>query len=144
MVAIARPEGLSARDIAVSGMRAQRTRISVIANNVANAMTTRTPQGGAFRRQLTIFRGERIGPVVNPERFGVRVKAVQSDLSPLRQVFDPSHPDANAEGYVLFPNVNVSEEMVNLVAAQRAYEANVAVIASASRFTEKSLELLRV
>jgi flagellar basal-body rod protein FlgC len=141
---IAKPEGLSPRDIAVSGMKAQRVRMSVIANNVANAMTTRTPQGGAFRRQLAIFRGENIRPTVDPAKFGVRVKAVQSDLSPLRPVFDPTHPDANADGYVLYPNVNVSEEMVNLVAAQRAYEANVAVIASAGRMNDKSLELLRV
>ena len=140
---IARPEGLSPRDIAVTGMKAQRVRISVIANNVANAMTTRTPEGGAFRRQLAIFRGENIRPVVDPAKFGVRVKGVRSDLSPLRPVFDPSHPDANVDGYVLYPNVNVSEEMVNLVAAQRAYEANVAVIASAGRMSDKSLEILR-
>ncbi len=135
--------GLSPREIAVSGMRAQRTRINVIANNMANVLTTRTPQGGAFRRQIAVFRGQQIQPLMNPRRFGVEVMAVENDPSPLRSVYDPSHPDANAEGYVAYPNVDVSAEMVNLVSAQRAYEANVGVITSGGRIHDAAMEILR-
>ena len=135
--------GLSPREIAVSGMRAQRTRMNLIANNLANVMTTRTPEGGAFRRQVAVFKGQQIQPLMNPRRFGVEVSAVRNDPSPLRSVYDPSHPDANDEGYVSYPNVDVSTEMVNLVTAQRAYEANVTVIASGSRIHDAAMEILR-
>ena len=77
---------ISARDIAVSGLKAQRTRMNFIANNIANAETTRTPDGGAFRRQVVIFRGEEIRRITNPERLGVSVKRIERDASPLRQV----------------------------------------------------------
>lgn len=136
-------EAISARDIAVSGLRAQRTRMNIIANNIANAETTRTPEGGAFRRQLTVLRGEQIHRGLNPDKVGVRVKRVESDMSPLKTVFDPSHPDANAEGYVDYPNVNLAVEMVDLIAAQRGYEANIAVIASGSRIRQRALDILQ-
>ena len=125
------------------GIKAQRVRMNVIANNIANAQTTRTPGGGPFRRQLAIFRGEQIGPTLKPERFGVHVKEIRSDDSPFRQVYDPSHPDANEDGIVLLPNVNLAVEMINLLAAQRAYEANVDVILTDRSMGEKALEILR-
>ena len=133
---------LSARAIAVSGLRAQRTRMNIIANNIANAETTRTPEGGAFRRQLTVFRGNEVKPGYNPAKMGVRVKGVVRDQSPFRTVHDPSHPDANADGYVNYPNVNIAVEMANLVSAQRAYEANVAVIVSNGRMGDAAMDLL--
>ena len=136
-------ESVSATNIAVQGLRAQRTRLNVIANNIANAQTTRTPEGGAFRRQLVVLQGGRLAPTLNPDSFGVRVKAIVDDESPLRQVFDPSHPDANAEGIVEYPNVNIAVEMVDLLSAQRAYEANIDVILSGRRMNEKALEILR-
>ncbi len=136
-------QSISATDIAVGGIRAQRFRMNVIANNIANALTTRTSQGGPFRRQMTIFRGEQIGPTLKPELFGVRVKEVVSDRSPFREVYDPTHPDANLDGIVLYPNVNISVEMINLLSAQRAYEANVAVIMTDRAMVDKALEIIQ-
>ena len=136
-------ESISATDIAVGAIRAQRFRMNVIANNVANAQTTRTPQGGPFRRQLAIFRGEQIGPTLKPEKFGVRVKEIVSDRSPFREVYDPTHPDANEDGIVLYPNVNLAVEMINLLTAQRAYEANVVVIMTDRSMGEKALEIIQ-
>jgi flagellar basal-body rod protein FlgC len=133
---------ISAREIAVSGLRAERTRMNVIANNIANAETTRTPEGGPFRRQLAVFRGQRLAGI--PARQGgVRVTKVIGDPSPFRLVYDPSHPDANAEGYVAFPNVSLAVEMVDLISAQRAYDANVAVLVSDRRMVEKALEIIQ-
>lgn len=137
-------EQISATEIAVSGLRAQRIRINVIANNIANALTTRTPNGGgAFRRQLAVFQGEQLMPTLDPSRFGVRVKGIVSDPSPLRSVYDPGHPDANKDGIVLYPNVDQSVELINLIAAQRAYEANIDVILSGRRMTQKALEIIQ-
>jgi flagellar basal-body rod protein FlgC len=136
-------ESISATDIAVGAIKAQRIRMNVIANNIANALTTRTPQGGPFRRQLAIFRGEQIGPTLKPEKFGVRVKEIVSDQSPFRQVYDPTHPDANEDGIVLYPNVNLAVEMIDLLTAQRAYEANVDVIMTSRSMGEKALEIIQ-
>ena len=135
---------ISATDIAVGGLKTQRVRMNVIANNIANALTTRSARGGAFRRQMAIIRGDQLQPAINPDRFGVRVKAVKTDYSPLRQVYEPGHPDADANGYVNYPNVDVAVEMVNLVAAQRAYDANVAVVVSDKRMRQKALDILQV
>ena len=136
---------VSAREIAVSGLRAQRTRMNVIANNIANAQTTRTEGGGgAFRRQLTLFRGEPFRPVAGPRPEGVRVPRIVSDPSPLRTVFDPQHPDADADGYVEYPNISLAVEMVDLISAQRAYEANLAVIASGKQMHERALGVMEV
>lgn len=136
-------EGISASDIAVSGLQAQRTRMNIIANNISNALTTRTPEGGTFRRQMVVLRGEQLMPTLNPEKFGVRVKEVIEDMSPFRVVYDPSHPDADVEGMVQYPNVNLATEMVNLVSAQRAYEANIDVILSARSMKQKALEIIQ-
>lgn len=138
-----RVNDVSAVDIAVSGLKAQRTRMNVIANNVANAETTRTPEGGPFRRQLAVFRGAQMKPGQPAAEYGVRVKKVVGDPSPFRLVYDPSHPDANAEGYVQYPNVSIAVEMVDLIAAQRAYDANVNVILSDRRMTQKAMEIIQ-
>lgn len=135
--------GISARDIAVSGLKAQRIRMNVIANNVANAETTRTPEGGPFRRQLAVFRGEQIRPGANPEKVGVRVKNIVSDPSPFRRAYMPDHPDADEAGYVTFPNISIAVEMADLVSAQRAYDANIAVIVSDKRMQQKALEIIQ-
>lgn len=136
-------EGVSAREIAVSGLQAQRTRMNVISNNIANAFTTRTPEGGAFRRQLAVFAGQPLTKSSKADNVGVRVEGVIADTAPLRSVYDPSHPDADAAGNVAFPNVNLAVEMADLVSAQRAYEANVAVLASGRRMTQKALDILQ-
>lgn len=136
-------EAVSARDIAVQGIRAQRTRMNIIANNIANAQTTRTAEGGPFRRQLAVFRGEQLGQAVDPSKFGVRVLDIIDDDSPFETVHDPTHPDANADGMVLYPNVNLAIEMINLVSAQRAYEANVDVILSDRAMSQRALDIIR-
>jgi flagellar basal-body rod protein FlgC len=117
--------------------------MNVIANNVANAETTRTPEGGPFRRQLAVFRGEQLKPGPNPEKLGVRVAKVVGDPAPFRSVYDPSHPDANAEGYVAYPNISIAVEMVDLISAQRAYDANIAVLVSDRRMAQKALEIIQ-
>lgn len=134
---------ISARQIAVSGLKAQRTRMNVIANNIANAETTRTPKGGAFRRQLAVLRGEQLKSGANPGKVGVRVTDVKPDMTPFKSVYDPSHPDANKEGYVNYPNINLAVEVVDMVSAQRAYEANIAVLTSDRRMNQKALEIIQ-
>ncbi len=134
---------ISANDIAVSGLKVQRARMNVIANNIANVETTRTPEGGVFQRQMVLLRGEEIKPGSNPERLGVRVKDVIRDTSPPRMVFDPQHPDADEEGMVAYPNINTAVEMVNLISAQRAYEANIAVITSGRQMKQRALDILQ-
>jgi len=136
-------ESVSSREIAVSGLRAQRARMNVIANNLANVGTTRTASGGPFRRQLAVFRGEQISPGSNGEKVGVRVSRIEGDPSAFPLVYEPNHPDANADGYVAYPNVNVAVEMVDMVSAQRAYEANIAVLVSDRRMTQKALEIIQ-
>lgn len=137
-------EAISAKEIAVSGLKAQRTQMDLIANNIANMLTTRTETGGPFRRQMAVFRAEELRKPLDPEKFGVRVKAVVPDMSPFKRVYEPGHPDADADGYVDYPNVDLSSELVNLVSAQRAYEANVAVITSDKRMSQKVLEILNL
>jgi len=117
--------------------------MNVISNNISNAYTTRTPEGGAFRRQLAVFQGGKLTPTSGPDQVGVKVLKVIGDQTPMRSVYDPSHPDANAQGYVEYPNVNLAVEMADLVSAQRAYEANVAVLASGRRMTQKALDILQ-
>ena len=134
---------ISAREIAVSALRAQRTRMNVIANNIANAQTTRTPDGGAFRRQMVVLAGNQLGPGIQAEKLGVRVKSVVGDQSALREVYEPNHPDANAEGYVEYPNITIAAEMVDMITAQRAYEASIAVIVSGGRMRERAMQILQ-
>lgn len=134
---------ISAREIAVSALRAQRTRMNVIANNIANAQTTRTPEGGAFRRQMTVLAGNQLAPGIQAEKLGVRVKSVTRDQSPLRNVYEPNHPDANAEGYVEYPNITIAAEMVDMISAQRAYEASIAVIVSGGRMRDRAMQILQ-
>ena len=137
-------------DAAASGMTAERLRMDVISNNIANANTTRTVEGGPYRRQVVVF-----APRTNGNTFsqifaqqldagdGVRVIGISKDDSPLRQVYDPSHPDANTQGYVQMPNVNIVTEMVDMITDTRAYEANVTAVNSAKNMALKALEIGR-
>ena len=128
--------------ISHSGLRAQRIRIDTIANNVANINTTRTPQGGPFRRQMAIFASEPLEPAPIEDGRGVDVPEIVPDMSPFKTVYDPGHPDADQNGYVLLPNINVAVEMVDLVSASRSYEANVASISATKRILRKALEII--
>ncbi|SDF38808.1 flagellar basal body rod protein FlgC [Sporolituus thermophilus] len=136
-------------DAAASGMTAERLRMDVISNNIANANTTRTAEGGPYRRQMVIFQ-PRLGQKSFADLFsnelenvGVRVVGIVKDNAPFRQVYDPNHPDANADGYVTMPNVNIIAEMVDMMTAARAYEANVTAINAAKNMALKALEIGR-
>jgi flagellar basal-body rod protein FlgC len=135
-------------DASASGLTAERLRMDVISNNIANVNTTRTAEGGPYRRQLVVFSprsdGGAFGQIFSQQMDagdGVRVAGIVKDNSPLREVYDPSHPDANSKGYVEMPNVNVVSEMVDMITATRAYEANVTAINSAKSMAAKALEI---
>jgi flagellar basal-body rod protein FlgC len=145
----------SAMNIASTGLTAQRLRMDVIANNIANEHTTRTTDGGPFRRRRVILR-PRNDELEFKTRFlpqalwrgmgeGVRVIKIEEDMSPLRLVYDPNHPDAiktgPKQGYVEYPNVNVVTEMVDLISASRAYEANVTIIQNSSQMFMRGLDI---
>jgi flagellar basal-body rod protein FlgC len=143
-----------ARSMAISGsaLTAERLRLDIIANNLANANTTRTPEGGPYRRQMAVFapRGEQVQfmyPGIEPKPpfrgQGVRVVGIVQDKSAFKRVYDPGHPDADGAGYVSLPNVNVVTEMVDMMAATRAYEANVAAVTAARTMAERALDIGR-
>jgi len=134
---------LSAMDISASGLYAERARMNVIANNLANANSTRTPEGGPFRRQLILLRGNEAANTDTLENLGVEVMGVVDDPTPFPMVFNPGHPDANADGYVAMPNVNVVEEMVDMITAVRAYEANITAIEANKSMVRRSLDIIR-
>lgn len=137
-------------DAAASGLTAERLRMDVISNNIANVNTTRTAEGGAYRRQIVVFQsrneGSSFGQIL-AQQFepgnGVRVVGIVKDNAPLRKVFDPNHPDANSEGYVDMPNINIVAEMVDMMTATRAYEANVTAVNAAKGMAMKALEIGR-
>ena len=136
----------AATSISSSGLTAERYRMEVIANNLANANTTRSANGGPFRRQDVVFAealGKATQPGAVPDLRGVRVVDLVEDQSPLIPVYQPGHPDANAEGMVLMPNVQLPIEMVNLITASRAYEANLKAAQTFRTMNEQALSLLR-
>jgi flagellar basal-body rod protein FlgC len=138
-------------DVSGSALTAERERAEVVASNMANAETTRTPKGGPYQRQEVVFRST---PVAGPQFAdrltsaweanvqGVQVANVVSDPTPAVKRFDPSHPDADAEGYVAFPAINPVEEMVDLMGASRAYQLNVSAIQSTKQMIKQSLQIL--
>ena len=137
--------------ISASGLQSQRKVITVISENMANAHTTRTEEGGPYLRKRTILTPARV-PSDSPffellnrrmgrEALGVKVLDVVQDSEGLKTIFDPSHPDADETGLVLLPNVNLMEEMVGLLAASRVFEANVAAFNAAKTMALKSLEI---
>jgi flagellar basal-body rod protein FlgC len=142
-------------DIAASGMTAQRLRMDIIADNIANANTTRTPRGGPFRRHLAVFAARTPPPAglglppgagweSGPMPFtGVRVIGIGEDNSPFNMVYDPGHPDADAEGYVSYPNINPIVEMVDLIESNRAYEANLSVFEVTKQLLMRTLTMGR-
>ena len=141
---------LDAIALSASGLTAQQTRIESTVSNIANARTTRTAEGGAYRRRDVVFESvplptsfsqELSLSLLRPE--GVQVAAVLKDPSPPQQVYDPKHPDADENGYVGLPNVNPVEEIVNLVSAARSFEANLTAISITRELVERSIELGR-
>ncbi|MDX9872659.1 MAG: flagellar basal body rod protein FlgC [Clostridia bacterium] len=141
-----------AMKISASGLSAERLRMDVISSNIANANSTRSAEGGAYRRQVALLSSVKEQAVHFKSMFknalgkkeemgGVRVVSIIEDPSPLKSVYDPSHPDANAEGYVEYPNVDMMKEMVEMITASRAYEANVTVLNSTKSMALKTLEI---
>ena len=127
-----------------TGLTIERTRIDTIAENIANARTTQTPEGGAYRRKLVIFEPMLEEAMGSNASFGVARPSVVEDMkTPFERVLDPSHPDAGEDGYVELPNVNTVMEMADLITAMRAYEANVTAQQNFVRMAERALELLR-
>jgi flagellar basal-body rod protein FlgC len=141
-------------DISASALAAERLRMDVTAENLANAQSTRSARGGPYRRKEVVlepagdgFAGAlaaaRAGGPGGAQDGGVRVTAIVEDQTPARLVYDPGHPDADARGYVGLPNINPVTEMVDLISASRAYEANVTAMQTAKQMFSKTLELLR-
>jgi len=139
-------------DISASGLTAERLRLDVIANNLANANSTRTSSGGPYVRQVAVVAsrpaetGTGTAASNDPRGLtgsGVRVLGIANDPSPPVLKYDPSHPDADEAGYVSMPNVNVVTEMVDLISATRAYEANVTALNAAKQMILKALEIGR-
>lgn len=132
-------------DISASGLSAQRIRMNIVSANLANAETTRTPNGGPYKRQDVIFSAKPIGPTFADELgrhlSKVEVTDIHQDLREARKVYNPSHADADASGYVSMPNIQVMTEMVNMITATRAYEANATVFNETKNMAKKSLEI---
>lgn len=138
----------SIMDIASTGIFAERMRMNVIANNIANANTTKAADGKPYRRKFVIFESklqdEFHNGVKGSEKMGgVKIKEIKTSNEPFKKIYIPSHPDADKNGYVLVPNVNNSNEMVDLITASRAYEANLAIMRSAQRMINSSLRVFR-
>jgi flagellar basal-body rod protein FlgC len=135
---------LSATNISARGLSAERLRMEVVANNIANAYSTRTPRGGPFRRQDLVFAAVLDERMRGPQRYaGVRVDSIVDDPSELQRVYQPGHPDADRDGFVYYPNVSIPLEMVNLITANRAYEANLKVLQAYRQQAEQALLLVR-
>ncbi|HEY5524950.1 MAG TPA: flagellar basal body rod protein FlgC [Clostridium sp.] len=126
--------------ISASGLSAERLRMDTITSNMVNATTTRTAEGGPYVRKVAVFQ-EALDNSKNS--YGVKAVGIEADKSPLRMVYDPSHPDANADGYVAYPNVNVLNEMADMIAATRAYEANADTLDANKAMFMKALEIGR-
>jgi flagellar basal-body rod protein FlgC len=160
---------LSNFDISGYGLSAQRTRVNVISSNIANAQTTRTDEGGPYRKKSVIYKAFDFDKVLNAELaqnanqleyedplsegdFGIKPipavssvlvdKIVRDDSKPLMK-YEPNHPDANSKGYVAYPNINPVIEMADLIEATRAYQANVSAFQSAKEMANSAIDLLR-
>ncbi len=136
---------IQAMKIAGTSLRAQRSRMNTISSNLANAETTKTPDGGPYKRLDPVFQAvpmrfdEHLGQLGAVEE--VEVGAIVEDQKPARLVYDPGHPDANENGYVAMPNVNVVQEMVDMVSASRSYEASTSSIKAAKNMARAALDI---
>jgi flagellar basal-body rod protein FlgC len=131
--------------ISASGMAAERLRMDVTSDNLANADSTKGADGQPYQRQEVVLQagGQSFSDVLGGVQAGVQATGIVSDPSPGREVYDPSHPDANAQGYVTLPNVNTVTEMTDLITESRSYEANVQAMNTAKQLYLKTLDVLR-
>jgi len=137
-------------DLSGRALTAQRQRAEVVTANMANAETTRTPEGGPYVRKHVLFQadapgtfGATLNSAIDRNVRGVHVAAVVPDSTPAVRRFDPGHPDADAEGYVSFPAINPVEEMVDLMSAVRSYQLNTAAVNATKSMIQQSLEILK-
>lgn len=140
----------SSIDVSASGMAAQRARTEVLVENLANSETTRTPEGGPYRRKDAVFTEESVGSfssaldsALGNSLSGVAVSEIAVDTSAPEMRYQPGHPDADKDGYVAYPRINPAEDMVDLLGASRGYEANVAAITAVKDMINKSLDLFK-
>ncbi|MBC7978502.1 MAG: flagellar basal body rod protein FlgC [Myxococcales bacterium] len=137
----------TAMEVSASGLSAQRTRMNIAASNLANAQTTQTAAGGPYQRRDVILSAVDV-PGVQGTAFaqqvrGVAVSQIAQDTTPPRLEYDPGHPQANAQGYVAYPNINPVEEMVDMITASRAYEAGITTMTTAVNMAERALGIGR-
>jgi len=134
----------SSLNISGSGLTAEQTRMKAIADNIANANTTRTPEGGPYRRQRVIF-ASMLREAIDGSKMpaGVKVAGVLRSSAPPVEVYDPDHPDADKTGHVAMPNVSMPNEMIDMIAAARSYEANLAAIKNFKSMVSKALSIMR-
>ena len=138
-------------DVGSSGLAAQRMRLEMISSNIANASTTRTPDGGPYVRKDVVFEtanvtskfGEIFSALTDSGLRGVRVSEILQDNRPAQKRFQPNHPDADTDGYVRYPNVNIIAEMVNMVEATRSYEANLTIMNASKSMALRAIDLGR-
>ena len=139
-------------NISSSGLTAERTRMDTISKNIANANTTRTSSGSPYRRQMVVFQENNKNSFSDylslysntnglSDKDGVKISSIVEDKSPFKKVYDPGHPDANEEGYVDMPNVDIVKEMVDMISATRGYEANITSINSSKTMAMKALNI---
>ena len=136
-------------NVSSSALSAERTRMNLISSNLANASATRTPEGGPYKRKDAVFAATAVENSFNRALDGatgkqlrkVDVTEIVEDQNPPRLQYDPGHPDANAQGYVAMPNVNVVEEMTDMISATRSYEANITAVQAAKSMAMKTLEI---
>lgn len=140
---------MTAMKISASGLKAERTRINIASMNLANANTTRTIEGGPYRAKSVVFGATPVTDFksaldsVNDKLRQVEVTEVVEDDTPFKEVYDPSHPDADANGIVRMPNVNVAEQMVDMISARRDYEANVMALSAIKSMALRALDISR-
>lgn len=143
---------LSSMNIAASGLTAQRMRLDIVAENISNINTTRTEDGGPYRRKMVVLQSVENSTFRNvlsravgqrQPKAGVIVREIQEDQAPFTAVYDPEHPDADERGYVMMPNVDLIKETIDGMAASRAYEANVTAFNAIKAMASKALEIGR-
>ncbi|MEN9784860.1 MAG: hypothetical protein RLZZ299_124 [Pseudomonadota bacterium] len=133
-------------NVAASGLAAERLRVQTIATNLANAHTTRTEEGGPYQRRVPVFKASQLdvfGNELDRAVSSVQVEGISVDPRPPQRVYDPSHPDAGPDGFVLMPDINVMQEMVDLMSANRTYEANAAAVEATRDMALRALDIGR-
>ncbi|MBG0778074.1 MAG: flagellar basal body rod protein FlgC [Desulfovibrionaceae bacterium] len=142
---------MTALDIGASGLSARRAHLNVISMNLANVKTTRTPEGGPYHRKSVVMAATEVDSpfsksmrsALDRELRGVRVQGIATDSRALKKVYEPGHPDADKDGYVYYPDINVVEEMANMLTATREYESGVTSVETIKNMFQKALEIGR-